>query len=83
MEVRNPNTGESFRVNVGKVVFTNRCAHCSKDFYPGQILMTVSHPYLCLMHANCVQFYDYSNGWPHDKPLTYYEGESKLKPNYI
>lgn len=80
MQVRDPHTHKVLNVDMHKVVFTNKCGHCANDFYPGQVLVSAGHPYMCLFHVTCVAFYDYSKGWPHEKPLVFYEDKSLTKP---
>jgi hypothetical protein len=80
MQVRDPRSGSVDRVDIHKVVFTSKCPHCAGDFYPGQVVVSVGVPYMCLFHINCAVFYDYSKGWPHEKPLNWYMDNTLPKP---
>lgn len=50
------------------------CAGCGADI--GSVASVgLGFPYMCLLHRECLNFFDFSNRWPHDRPAFMYQAD--------
>lgn len=65
---------EDNKVVTTTVIYNHLCMHCNKPFVEKEVVMAVGKPFMCMLHTICAPFFDYRNGWPHDKPLVFHPG---------
>lgn len=60
-------------VKTVEIILTHQCKNCKEFFAYNELLYAVGHPYYILLHKKCLPFFNYSEGWPHDKSKEYYK----------
>lgn len=46
------------------------CKRCHMRFHHDDRFYCLGAPYHCLVHVECIAFFDYKQGWPHKHPFS-------------
>ncbi len=57
---------------IGAYVVAPECAQCGKRPKGSQFMLALPKPYHCLLHEECIAFFDFSGAWPHRLPAHFY-----------
>lgn len=71
LNIQQPSASPSFF----PVIVHADCIVCRKQLNMETVAYCVSHPFLCLIHKGCMPFFNYRGGYPHDKPVQFYESQ--------
>lgn len=57
------------------IILTHVCMHCKRNLNVDESVCAIGPPYCALVHRTCVDFFNYSKGWPHSLPFQFYPSD--------
>ncbi len=57
---------------IGAYVVAPLCAKCGEPPRATEFMLALPKPYHCLLHVECVNFFNFNQQWPHPFPAHYY-----------